>query len=181
MSGFAQGGAQTFTLIQSQVLSAPTAPVTFSAIPQTFNHLRLIGLCRSAYAVAADQFSITLNGAGHTYGVLGVGNTGSTIVSDGTLNTNQIQSTATDLASAFMNASVATPLRLEIPFYTNPNWQKSGEFISGWVSGFDLTAHYLSHIFTVRDVFAAITSIQIATLQAANFVAGSAFSLYGIN
>lgn len=56
------GGGGGMTLIQRQIVAAPSATVTFSAIPGTFNHLKLIWNARCSVAGSAEVLQARFNG-----------------------------------------------------------------------------------------------------------------------
>lgn len=178
---WAAASAGAMTLISSNVLGSPAANFTFSSIPGSYNHLRLMVVARSALNAAADNFAVQVNADSNTnYGQIGVSNTGSTVASDGALNLTSWHAQVTDLAAATSNASNASTLIIDLPYYANTTFQKVGTWWSGWISGFDLTGHDVRHTIGWRATPAAVTSIKVFNIGTVNFVTGSAAYLYGI-
>ncbi len=176
-----QGGVSLMqpsqVLIASSVLAAAAASVTFSSIPGTYNHLQLTAVAQSSDA-STDQFLVQFNGdtAGH-YGALRYAWNGSGAgQSTGSGMTSAQSSSSGDLAP---NTGIESSLLvLDIPYYANTTFQK----ICLWNSGFTTqSAGGTQFVAMVAwNSSAAITSMKVYTSSGDNFIAGSAFYLYGI-
>lgn len=166
-------------LIASEVLSDAAASKTFSSIPQTFSHLRLKVLARTAGGgTGGDNLAVQFNGdfgANYDYVLAQVSNTTDA-------NATSVGQVAITTGVAPRNGDTANKAGLtviDIPFYALTTFHKvlqyrSVAFISQIATGsFDRTGGGLW-----RNT-AAITSILLIP-ETGDFMAGSAFSLYGI-
>jgi hypothetical protein len=170
------------TLIASQVLSVAEASVTFSAIPQVFNHLSLKVVARSTHASEVDTLAIQFNGdtAGH-YDVATTENSGGTIENV----TDEAGGSAFVgvLAAASATSDVPSATDIEIPCYALTVFEKAFSSRSGYfdaaMSGADITELFPRGLWRST---AAITQIVLfPTASSATFAIGSAFYLYGLN
>lgn len=163
------GGAGSVTLISSQALSVNTSSVTFSSIPQTYTHLKLVIASKTTgTSNGASVIGITFNGdTGTNYiqnlifnttGTLpgAVGNTGVTSAYVGDGGTTTVTAT-TESTIAGYTGSLAKSC-------TGTSFSSLGAMLAcgGW-SG-----------------TAAITSITLTPTGSFQFTSGSVFSLYGI-
>ena len=182
-SGGSSGGGGAVVLIASQVLAAPVPTVTFAAIPGTYNHLKVLMVARSDFAGPSDFVYVNLNGDGggnyddaDFYNLGGVGVGASSAASGTSFGTDQ-------LLMAAGTATAGTPgmLELDLPYYANTVFRKVVKMTGGYVdlpkSATDLSvAVFLGEWHNTE----AVTSLVFTTANAANFVDGSAFYMYGI-
>lgn len=175
--------SSALTLIASNVLAGATANVTFSAIPGTYSHLQLIAVARSSVSAETDIWEIQLSTdtsahydiqyvAANTITVQGSHTFGATSFNDGGNG---------GLLGASATANVPSRLKMDIPLYAGTTFQKVVGFEFGGIDA----ATSASDGWTYRADglwrnTAAVTSIKLFTGNAANFVTGSAFYLYGI-
>jgi hypothetical protein len=181
----AQGGTGLTTgpavqLIASQVLASPASSITFSAIPGTFNHLRLMGVIASANAGESDSLLVRLNGdSGGNYvrAEMRVVNGGSP---SSLLSTGQASLDNLTVAGGQATAGQASPVLVDIPCYAQTTFFKqvwmAGGFSDQATSSSDVTfgvglAQWLNT--------AAVTSITVSC-NAGNSVTGTALYLYGV-
>lgn len=175
------GGGGAMKLISSQVLAAPAASVTFSAIPATYNHLKLVCNVRTASAGATDIIGAYFNGdaAAHYDNLTILGN--NVTVSMGTA-TGQTEAVLSSVAGNGATAGVSGISETDIPTYAGTTFFKTAVTVGGMddsPTGAGDTA--VNEILSKWRNTAAITSIEIfAVASAANFMTGSAFYMYGI-
>ena len=168
--------ATTYTLISSNVLSGSAASVTFSSIPSTYTDLVLKTSARCDYAYIFDGLVLQLNsdtGANYSYTILrGSGSAGSSA-------SGSAQTTArvgyvdgsTSTANTFNSGEIY------IPSYLSSNKKPFGTFA---LQEDNASAAYMEANANLWQGTSAITSITLKTGNAANFVSGSSFYLYGI-
>ncbi len=178
---FPRGSGGT-DLISAQTLAAPAANITFSSIPQTFNHLRLLVIGASSAAAASAQFAVQLNGnAGGNYDTVangrGNGATSGANQQAATLLENPLN---LDMPAANATAGQAGLLALLIPLYTGTTFSKIAKWFGGFQDGVvSATANAEYSMIAVFRLTAAVTSILVKP-STGNFVTGSAAWLYGI-
>jgi len=158
-------------LIQRIILAGATGAVTFSGIPQVFNNLKLLCICKS---VAGADFSVRFNGdSGANYDSQLVNVSGSTV-------SGQIVSADTQayIGNIQGTSSVNYPgtISFEIPAYTSTTFFKT---IIG-NGGSNTSASGSSRVAwcTWRNT-TNITSISCQS-PTGNLATGSLFYLYGI-
>lgn len=169
----AAGSGGAWTLISRQVLGASAASVTFSAIPTTYHHLKLITVARGDTASTATALLIQFNGdtaanyrsdRENRFGATAGANTG--------LEIGQI--TAASLA-----ANYAAMLETLIADYLNTTFYKNSlsySHVAVAASPYSYAQNSSGYWLNT----AAINQITIFPV-AGNIIAGSTFSLYGIN
>lgn len=170
------GGGGGLTLIEDKLLVAPTASVTFSAIPQTFKHLKVIISVRSARVDTFDEMMLRFNGdAGGDYTYTNFQTIGAGAVFQNTqavqteMNIGEI-SGDTSVASSFAVQEVLIPdytstIKHQMALATSSDHKASSELITGVFGG-----HWSGS--------AAISSITLFAASA-NMMIGSRLSLYG--
>ena len=181
---YAAPAATAMTLISSIVLTAAAASVTFSSIPGTYNHLRIILVARSSYAAATDGTVIRLNGdVGSNYEIGGMKINNTTVAADGNgVGTSFfLDSSVNELPAANATAGVSLASEILFPCYAGTVFNKKITAVGG-SSDYALSTtsnegHLLAGMW--RNT-AAITSVTFTTYNSADFVVGSAFYLYGI-
>ena len=176
-SGKASSGGLTLAL-PAVVLSAPSATISFSSIPQTFTHLLLKVLSRSTNAAAEDFMFLQFNGDNGANYDDGIMTAKASTQSNGTAQ-GQIAVFAGYVPGATAAASVPGVNELFIPGYALTTFQKVFDVVGGWA---DLTAANAREATSQgrwRNT-AAITSIVLGMNSTTNFATGSAAWLYGI-
>lgn len=179
VGGGVGGGAMT--QIARQSLGTAAASVTFSSISASFNHLMLMVTCRSAATTGgaqADSINVALNGdttAGHyniAFNIFG------TTSSAGAIASSQFLA---NIPNANAAANYPGTARVWIPDYINTAFLKN-LLSEGAYPGNSASASAVSgQIVRVNWASAAaINAIVLTLASAANFVAGSIFTLYGL-
>lgn len=176
------GGGGAFTQITDSLLGSDAATFTFSSIPGTFNHLRLIVQARSATASSDDPVVVQLNAdtAAHyqwqylyTFGTGTPSGGGS-----GGVATASPQIAAISADSS--NAGLASTFDTLFPNYASTTFHKVWHGVGAdWqtqsVNSFQPQIH-IGH----WESTAAITGIVLTLLSGANFRTGSRATLYGL-
>jgi hypothetical protein len=168
--------ANTYTLIASNTLSTSAASVTFSAIPNTYTDLVLRISSRTDAGTANDNIQITFNSDTATnYSITRLTGTGSAASSNRT-------STIDYARLGWVDGNTATSntfgnMEVYIPSYLV---SANKPFSSFAVSEQNATAANMDAIAALWRNTAAITSLNIVSNNAGNFVSGSSFYLYGI-
>jgi hypothetical protein len=164
--------ANTYTLIESQVLGSSAASVTFSAIPATYTDLVLRV---SARTDADDTSLITFNGTTTGYSITRLNGNGATA-------TSTRSSSAVSISARGMNNATGTTANtfsnaeVYIPSYTVSQNKPLSSF---GTPEDNATNVFMSVGASLWQNAAAITSINLAA-QGGNYVTGSSFYLYGI-
>lgn len=172
-------GGGSYELIQSQILSASQASITFDSIPGTYKHLQIRAVARSARADNnRTPLRITLNGdTGSNYSYHSLWGTGSIVQGD------------SGTSSAFMQVAYMIPDNdsglannfgagiIDILDYTNTNKNTSIISFGGNKSRFNQDVQLDSGSW--RNT-AVVTSVNLYAANGFNFVSGSRFSIYGI-
>lgn len=163
-------------LLQRTTLTADTATVTLSGIPTTgYTDLKLVMSARTTYAGAqSDYVIVKFNNTTTTYTgrlLIGTGTSVSSISPNGWRWFAEVNSNG-QTAKTFGNAEIYIPnysvVGVTKPYSSNSVSESNAattemEIFSGLWSGTD-----------------AINSIEMASGNSGNFMAGSSFSLYGI-
>lgn len=170
------GGSGSSTLIAEVTLGAPAANVTFSAIPQTYKHLQIIFQASSDFG-SVDSISMTFNGdAGGNYNTQFVYGNASTAAA---AQANAADNILLGNLSGAGSSGDASPGNVSIPNYTGTAFNKG---VNAHVGSSATSGNMFDMLCSgVWRSTAAITSISLFSINAANFVAGSTFSLYGLS
>ena len=178
--GGPSGGGAAYQLIASQTLGSNTTTVTFSAIPATYKHLRLVFSGRSS--TASTGFSNVLarvngnTGANYWWNYLEVsGSTYSAIRQTVAQTSGQMGFTQNNSHTA----GYFSGHELEILDYASTSIAKTARFLSRTDSVDTATAYtsFGSFVFTGTS---AVDSVSF-TLTSGDWIATSRFSLYGIS
>jgi hypothetical protein len=173
----AQGGSGALTHIQTQLLGADAASVTFSGIPGTYEHLWVQMVVRGTNAgnpTLRAQFNGD-GGANYDYELLaGVGNAPAAAATGG-----QTSGYLADFPAANSPASYAGTGTLTIPGYRRTTFFKSYHSEGACIRGAGASDYVMTVTAGLWHSTAAITSIAIFP-NADNLLTGSLFSLYGI-
>jgi hypothetical protein len=171
--------ANTFTLIESKILSSATSSITFSAIPQTYNNLKFVISARANTSGGYTNIMIGFNGSISNITWIGLYGYGGGGIGSNTNGSSRIASNANANSTT---ENVFSNNEIYIPNYTSsyPKTISSDGVIesndtSNNILGFD------------TDIWnpatqAAVTSITFtcSAVPTADFIAGSSFYLYGI-
>ena len=169
--------ATTYEIIDKNILTSSQATVTFTSIPNTYTDLIVLLSLRSSHGNIVDTPKMRFNGATtdsnlKTIRLMGNGSAASSSTVDpGLLLTRCPGSTAT--ADTFGN------IQVYIPNYTSSNNKSVSidQVSPSNTSTVDGVTSLMAGLFTTSS---AISSLTILSDNAANFVSGSSFYLYGI-
>jgi hypothetical protein len=168
--------AGTITLISSQILAGAVATVTFSAIPQIYNQLKVIMSGRTSDAATASNIRMQLNGdtgANYTSQYINASNAG--------VAANSFASNVSFVPAFFMSntaaANYASSTEILFPSYKNTTFFKT--FISSNSYSTAALPNSSQHSGSWANT-SAITSISFFSQGGGNFMIGSEFELYGI-
>ncbi len=169
--------------IATVYLEANAASVTFSSIPQTYEHLQL------RYTLALDATSNTYQRLWLGDGSVDTGTTYSYHVMyahdstagawKGTGETNGIY---LGQAAGNLDRAWTSPTIVDILDYAEDTNKNTTITVFNWDGGDSTsTADYLTFGSGVWDDTSAVDTIKIDNRYATNFLRGSEFSLYGLN
>ena len=176
LSATGGGTSGGLTLIASSIFSGAAASVTFSAIPGTYNHLMLVAMARTDRAAVSDGVLVTINGdvTGGDYAGNQILASGSSISVTG--NTGNY---LCGVAAASAGAGQPGSFTVDIPRYAGTVLEKILNTRGSFDSGATLNGVQININSTIWGSTAAITSIELTPQHGVNFIAGSAFYLYG--
>lgn len=164
-------------LISSQVLSGTSTTITFSSIPQNFNHLRLVVMARSDGAANNINMKCTLNsdsGSNYDYQYIAANNN---VLSGSAAAASTLGFMGT-IPAASASASYTGLAEVIFYCYKNTTFYKTFVTKSSFNTASTGNTQYADISTTWRNT-AAITTIVIT--GSGNFVVGSSFYLYGVN
>lgn len=173
------GSSGAVTQIAQVIASSNISSVTFTAIPQTYTNLRVVGQARTLNAGASDQYITTLNGGAANADMAYYGaNSGTGAVGRTTNNALGffVQGEA-DLVGGGGTAGVASFYEMEIPLYAKTTFMKTVMIQTGYC---DPAASQEN--FTLNGTSRAATAVSSITITASSgsaFVTGTGFTLYG--
>lgn len=168
-------------VINEVVLSAAQASITFSSIPATFAHLVIVYQCRSDLSgVDIAQLQLRMNNdTGSTYNSQLVAGNNSTafagIQSSATFGTLGYTSAANASTGYASSGSVEIPNYIGTTFFKNAIFQTTRDTNGAGAN----MVHYRGHV--VWKSTTAINRLDLFCSGGGNFIAGSRFTLYGIN
>ena len=171
------GGAGSFDLLETQVLTGAAASVTFSNLTtsygSTYQHLQIRMLTKDTSSTAASYDLILLNGdTGSNYSWHRLQADGSSVSSTAGTSTNGMNAYLNAYQTT-ANAFSASVFDLVDPFEITKN--KTIRVLTGVALG---SFNYVALTSGNWRNTASVTSVTINA--SANFVVGSRFSLYGI-
>lgn len=172
------GGAGSLTLIDKQQLLSDTTTITFSSIPGTYSHLRVMALGRITQAATDDYVYVRFNGdTGANY------DEERFVVFGTSTNANQAfgqtKARIADFPGASAPANLPGSFDMFIPHYAGAVFEKIATIESGGKLSTSSNDLYMrTHQIAWRST-AALTSIELS-LASGDFLTGSIFSLYGI-
>lgn len=166
------GSGGAWTQIDRQVLGSDAASVTFSSIPGTYNHLKILATARGTTGAASVDVGIRFNG-----------DTGANYRSDrenrfGATGASTSYGQAGQIPAATFTASYADLIDLTVTDYALTTFYKTYMSLNAIAQSASPYAYYqTSNGFWLNT--AAVTSITLLP-TAASFLTGSSFTLYGI-
>ena len=172
-------GSGAMTQIAQQVLAAPAASVTFGSIPSTFTNLLLVMTASSSAVAISDAIYMQFNGdTAANYGSAtfffnfgGTGNGGSAATA--TPNIGQCGATTTFGAPS-------SGFSIEIPGYAGTVFDKTASAkCMASVGNVSFVPNMTINGLVWKNT-AAVVSILLGLVSAANFITGSVFTLYGL-
>jgi hypothetical protein len=158
-------------LIESKTLGTATTAIEFTSIPQTFTDLLILFSLRGANAEATGFVTLTMNGSTASITARFLQGTGSAVGSF-----TSPANFAGDIAGGGSTANTFGNLQIYIPNYTGAT---NKSYSVDAVGENNATAAGQSIVAGLRSNTDALTSVGILN-TAANLVAGSTASLYGI-
>jgi len=171
--------ANTYTLIESQVLGSSAASVTFSAIPATYTDLVLRYSARHNNAFSISQVLITFNGdTAANYSETVVYGNSVSAASGSQSGMSAIDFNYVDADSATANTFSSNELYI-------PNYTVSANKPMSWAGVTENNATTSNSAMIVANASlwrnnATISSITLTAAASRNFLTGSSFYLYGI-
>lgn len=176
----AGSGGSGLVLLADNTLGADTGTVSFTSIPGTYKHLRLIGYGRLTEATTSNYVYVQFNGdTGSNYDEQRIAGNGSGAVVGEAFAQTKSRVTEWPGASS-SSASQAGLFELNLPYYANTsffkNWTAEGGAVWGTSTG---TMVVRAHFGNYRST-SAIAQIDFLPATG-DFKAGSRFTLYGFN
>lgn len=176
----------SFVRIQTITLGSTQSSITFSSIPQNFDHLVVIGNTRRDSASGTGsgliQFNGDTNNTGNYYNIQmsSVGFFNGTLLNTQMYGTSSLTQNlemfnvgnSTDTANSFPSNTIY------IWNYKDSNFKK---FANSHGAQFNTSGYNYQTMYAGRwNSTAPITSIRLAPTSGANLIAGSSVTLYGI-
>jgi hypothetical protein len=160
------------------VLTATTASITFSNIPQTYTHLQIRGVHRSTDSGASDVTLVAqFNGdTGSNYSYHRLYGYGSSASADAATSSSSLA--IGNVATDGNTATVYTASISDILDYTSSVKHKTTKSLSGFDNNSNGSVHVGSGSWRASSI-TGITSILVKT-SGSSFTAGTTISLYGI-
>jgi hypothetical protein len=169
----------SYESIATTTLGSATPTITFSSIPGTYKHLQLRVLARGA-GTGAVAMKLQFNSdttSGNYYSYHEIYGTGSATAASANASSGGIQLELFPTSSA--TASVFGAMTLDLLDYTSTNKNKVTRSLVGYDNNGSGYVFFMSGMY-MPSTIAAVTSIQITTMDASNFATYSSFALYGI-
>ena len=167
--------ANTYTLIESQVLGSTTASVTFSAIPATYTDLVL--KCSARSTGTSYTMRLKINGTAGSYSATLLQGSGSAASSaQGTEQAASYQYGGVNLST--YTANTYASCEIYIPSYLV---SQNKPFSSFAVNETNATAVDMFAHASLWSNTAAITTLELSLTGGNSYTATSSFNLYGIS
>ena len=161
---------EDYELISTSLVSSSTASITFSSVPQTYKHLRFIGLLSTG---AETDYYMSFNSdetnSNYRFTSIHIITNGTRTVTNG--DTRFFAYDNTDNASAFCSVDSW------IIDYARTDWYKQVLNESGWYQSNPRAVTYRNSL--VWENNSAITSVKISP-SSGNLKSGCRLSLYGL-
>jgi len=155
--------------------SGGQSSITFSAIPQTYTHLQIRALVKTAYGSAQDGLKVQLNGdTGSSYNYHYLGGNGSSTYAGGNASATTFMQT---VSIAGATGSQYGVMVLDILDYGNTSKNKTMRAIGGVDANGSGVAEMWSGLYMSQN---AVNSINLFSYNGSNISQYSNFSLYGI-
>ena len=167
----------TMTLIASNTVgSGGVASVTFSSIPATYTDLLIKCSGRTTYSGGVyDDCSMKFNSSATSYNPTQLYSNGSAYSNSGFITTSAYIGT---FNTSTLTANTFNSNEIYIPNYASSNYKS---YSVDNVEESNQTGVFQNLVGGLWSNTAAITSINIYSLNSSNFVQYSSFSLYGIS
>ena len=165
-------------LIGQQVLGGTSATITFSSIPQNFNHLKLVVMARTNTSAGAVNVKCAINGdsgSNYDYQYIAGNNTTNSAAAAVASSLSFIGT----ITSATASANYSGLIESTFFCYKNTTFYKSILTRSGYATASTSVAQFADIITSWRNT-AAITSIALTDVSGGSFITGSSFYLYGV-
>lgn len=170
-------------------ISSDTNTITFSSIPQTYKHLQLRAITRSAYnstSVGQSNYSIQFNSdSGANYSSHGLYGNGTSALSYGSSSQNRIlMDQPWSNPGGFGAGTILNPVIIDILDYQNTNKYKTMKMLSGFNANSTSTNQIVAFRSGAWYSTSAITSITLDATAGpysdGPFAANTQWALYGI-
>jgi hypothetical protein len=173
-----------YTVAGAAVASIDTNAILGGNIPQTYNHLIVYLELRGTDAAVSISAPIQFNGdtgANYDYSGQYVSGGGGTGTLSGGVSATSLTMDQGTIAAAGSTASIASSIRMEIPWYRDTNWKRKALFtVDGMYDQAIGTREFaLTGIGHWRNA-AALTRIKV-TPSASLWAIGSRMMIYGVN
>jgi hypothetical protein len=168
--------ALSMQLIQTITL-ASAGTIYFTSIPQTFNHLKLIGAVRSSRASTNDAFALRFNndsGANYNNVYANIKTTGLSMFMPGA--TTAMSTILVDAANS--NSNHLTPIDILIPYYSTAR-RRVFHGMGFAFGNYNTDTTILQLRGSNYAIDSVITSLM-CMLETGSLIAGSTLSLYGL-
>lgn len=170
-----------FESIATVTASGGETSLTFSSIPNTYQHLQIRGLYKDTYSVSAGrmEYQIRFNGSSSGYGQHFLIGDGSSATAIGSVSNAQIRIPASGLSSNASNSSRFGVSIIDIHDYASTTKNKVTRSFAGCESNIASTEYRTALGSGLWINTAAINSITFLPDSTA-FASGTTFALYGI-
>lgn len=165
---------ETYTKISTVTLSSSASSVTFSNIPQSYTHLRIVCSVRSDRSGAVNSYiELRPNEVAESMTIMA-------LVGTGTTRYGQTESAAArymgEINAASSTNFIYTQTEINLFHYTSN--QNKG-ILTNFAHENDGTPAYAGFLYATWDGTSPITSFRLSD-GLANFVSGTSFTIYGI-
>ena len=179
-SAYSAAAASGVVLIEEKVCTGSTSTETFSSIPGTYRHLRVLYTARVTTAGSANQnLYVQVNGdTGANYDqqlLVGFSNTPGASNAIGTATP-----VFGEAPQASATAGMAGVGEMVVPYYAGTTFYKSLTTVSTARNTSAAAGASVLHIGVQWRNTAAITSLRVGVATSGNFASGAKFSLYGV-
>lgn len=175
------GVSSSYELISTTILGTNTASVTFDVSALTsYKHLQIRSVVRSTRSFTTGGLAIRMNAdSGANYSNHWIRGNGIDVSGSEISLASQTEIYATRVLASTSNANTFSPAIIDILDAFSSSKNKTIRTLGGTEGGVN-DSRYVSLGSGARYNTASLTSVTIFETFAANFVAGSRFSLYGI-
>jgi len=181
-SSFRSGAADTGAMFPLQVITvgaAGASSVTFSNIPNTYEHLQLRILSRCTRASASGNMMLRINSdTGSNYANHEIYGDGASATASGASSVDRIDISRSPGTSATANIFSGTVI--DILDYANTNKYKTVRSIFGFDNNSATVTGYIGLRSGLWMNTNAITTVEFTSATSSSFTVNSVFALYGI-